>query len=154
MSSPSVLVFIAQGTEEMEFVTTYDVLVRAGCTVRSVYVGSYSEDSSDPHGAAQFATCTRGVRILPDLRLTDLEKGKALGYDAVVVPGGGPGAKTISENTSVQDLIKRYFADGKIVATICAGTLAVKTSGIAPDSSVTSHPSVQNQLTKGEYGVK
>lgn len=71
-------------------------------------------------------------------------------YDAVVVPGGGPGAKTISESQDVQKLLAKYYADGKVVATICAGTLAVKTSGIAKDSEVTSHPSVKEELDKGE----
>lgn len=93
---------------------------------------------------------SRNVRIIPDLALTDLDKGKGLDRDAVIVPGGGPGAKTISENEDVQALLQRYYADGKVIATICAGTLAVKTSGIAKDSTVTSHPSVKEELSKGE----
>ncbi|CAO1627644.1 unnamed protein product [Parajaminaea phylloscopi] len=145
--SKSVLIFLAHGTEELEFVATYDVLVRAGAKVTSVFVGSSSQQPSDPHGA-EAAECTRGVRIVPDARLTDLAGGKALEYDAVVVPGGGPGSKTIAGNPDVQALLAKYYADGKVVAAICAGSLAIKESGIAQDSEITSHPSVKDELSK------
>lgn len=146
----SALVLIAHGTEELEFVATYDILVRAGITTHSVFVGSSSQSASAPHSHSTHAECSRGVKIIPDLRLPDLEKGKALQYDAIIIPGGAPGAKTISENEDVQALIAKFYADGKIVAAICAGSLAIKTSGIAKDSEVTSHPSVKGEFEKGE----
>lgn len=148
MSAPRALIFIAQGTEELEFVTTYDILVRAGVSVESVYVGS-SSDPDGPH-STPFVTCSRSVKVVPDLSLPSLSGGKGLDRDAVIVPGGGPGAKTISENEDVQALLQKYYADGKVVGAICAGSLAIKTSGIAKDSTVTSHPSVKEELSKGE----
>lgn len=36
MSQPTALILIADGTEEIEFVTPYDVLTRAGFKVESV----------------------------------------------------------------------------------------------------------------------
>lgn len=152
-SAKCVLIFLAHGTEETEFVAVYDILVRAGAKVTSAFVGSSSQSTTDPHGA-EAAECTRGVRIVPDLSLTDLAGGKALEYDAVVVPGGGPGSKTIAGNEDVQQLLAKYYADGKVVAAICAGSLAVKASGIAKDSEITSHPSVKDELSKGEFRGK
>lgn len=99
---PSALILIAEGTEESEYTITYDVLVRAGVTVQSALVGSSSTsvDPEAPH-SAEYVTCSRGVKIVPDLRLPDLAGGKALEYDAIVVPGGAKGAETISNNEDV-----------------------------------------------------
>lgn len=154
MSSKTALVLIAHGTEELEFVATYDILVRGGIKVQSVFVGSSSQSSEAPHSHSTHAECSRGVKIVPDLRLPDLQKGKSLQYDAIIIPGGGPGAKTISENQDVQALIAKYYADGKVVGAICAGSLAIKTSGIAKDTQITSHPSVKGELEKGELGTQ
>ncbi|PWN23523.1 DJ-1 [Microstroma glucosiphilum] len=156
MSSKSVLILLSHGTEEIEFATVYDVCVRAGLSPKSVFVGSSSQSAEDPHGvssstpeAPYAATLSRGLKVLPDLKLPDLAGGKkAFEFDAVVIPGGAEGAKTISENGDVQSLIAKYYADGKVVAAICAGVLAVKTSGIAKDSKLTSHPSVKDELSK------
>ncbi|PWY99653.1 DJ-1 [Testicularia cyperi] len=146
---PSALILIAQGTEEAEFTITYDVLVRGGVDVQSALVGSSAEDPKDPHGA-QYVTCSRGVKIVPDLRLPDLAGGKALEYDAIIVPGGVKGAETISSNEDVQKLLSAMYGKAKIVACICAGSLAAKAAGIGLDNAITSHPSVKDQLSK-EY---
>ncbi|KDQ10333.1 hypothetical protein BOTBODRAFT_36238 [Botryobasidium botryosum FD-172 SS1] len=129
----SALILIADGTEEMEFVITYDTLVRAGIHCTSAFVG--------PLGDA--AVLSRGVRIIPDKQLKDVEN--ANGFDAIIVPGGAKGAETISTNEDVQELIRSYHSAGKIVGMICAGSLAALTSGL-PRTKITSHPSVRPQL--------
>lgn len=146
----SVLIFLAHGTEETEFVATYDVLVRAGARVTSAFVESSSQSLQDPH----VAECTRGVKIVPDVRLNDLSGGQALKFDAVVVPGGGPGSKTIASDQDVQALVAKYYGDGKIVAAICAGSLVIKESGIARGSEITSHPSVKEELSQGASALR
>jgi putative intracellular protease/amidase len=90
--------------------------------VKSAYVGSSAvSGEDDPHGT-DFVTCSRGVKIIPDLRLPDLAGGKALEeYDAIVVPGGNKGAETISANEDVTKLISAFYGKGKLVACICAG---------------------------------
>lgn len=120
---PSALILIAEGTEEMEFTITYDILVRGGLEVKSAFVGSsVTGGEQNPHGQAdESVTCSRGVKIVPDLRLPDLAGGKALEFDAIVVPGGNKGAETISKNEDVTKLLGAFYAKGKIVACICAG---------------------------------
>jgi protein DJ-1 len=146
----SALILIAQGTEEAEYSITYDVLVRGGVTVQSALVGSSSQNPDDPHGA-KYVECSRGVKIVPDLRLPDLAGGKALEYDAIVVPGGARGADTISNNVDVQKLISAMYANAKVVACICAGSLAAKRARIGTDNAITSHPSVKPELSKGKH---
>ena len=46
-------------------------------------------------------------------------------YDAIVLPGGMPGAKLFHECTPLVDLLKKQNAAGKIVAAICASPAVV-----------------------------
>lgn len=118
--------------------------VRAGVSVTSCYVGKAK--SGWQANKPAYATCSRGVKVVPDLYLTDLAGAhKSLAYDAYIVPGGMPGAQTLSENEDVTALLKAAYGQGKVVAFICAGPLAAKTAGIH-DKPLTSHPSVREQL--------
>ncbi|KAJ1733931.1 hypothetical protein LPJ61_001317 [Coemansia biformis] len=133
------IVFIAEGSEEMEVVITVDVLRRAGVRVVLLAVGV----TSGP------VVCSRGVGMVPDAYLGD-DTVKIGTFDAVVVPGGMGGAEAISQNAQVRSILAEFHAQHKIVAAICAGSLAIKTAGIqakAPQPlRLTSHPSVRAQL--------
>ncbi|KAJ1739779.1 hypothetical protein IWW42_003324 [Coemansia sp. RSA 1085] len=133
------IVFIAEGSEEMEAVITIDVLRRAGVQVVVLAV----EHAAGP------LTCSRGVKISPDAYLGD-DVVKIASFDAVVVPGGAGGASIISQSSQVRSILSDFYAQHKIVAAICAGTLAIKAAGIQSKASqplrVTSHPSVRDQL--------
>jgi hypothetical protein len=48
-----------------------------------------------------------------------------LAFDCLVIPGGMPGAKTISTNAAVQKLVRDYINGGKIVGMICAGKMDI-----------------------------
>lgn len=139
---PSALILIADGTEEIEFVTPYDVLTRAGITVRSAGVNLKNE---------QFAVCSRNVKILPDAPSLD-EKLRAEEFDALILPGGAPGAKAFCDSKTVLQLLRDFRGKGKLVGCICAGTTAlvksVETEGGERNKrvKVTSHPSVKEDI--------
>ncbi|KAF8065031.1 class I glutamine amidotransferase-like protein [Lyophyllum atratum] len=137
---PSALILIADGTEEIEFTTTYDTLVRAGVLTTSAFVpGKDTAKSESP----PFAKGSRGINILPDSFLDhDCGPGR---YDLLVIPGGAVGADTISKNKMVQKFVVEYLAKKKMVGMICAGSLAALTSGL-PKQRLTSHPSVKKEL--------
>ncbi|KAG6331358.1 hypothetical protein ID866_7732 [Astraeus odoratus] len=139
------LILIADGTEEMEFTITYDTLVRAGVECASANVQSGGSPYGSVGTSPALVVCSRGIKILPDTTLQPLAAGPDK-YDALVIPGGLKGAETLSQSTEVQTLVREYFNGGKIVAMICAGTLAAKTAGLPPQP-VTSHPVIQNDLT-------
>jgi len=77
--------------------------------------------------------------------LADAENVQA---DILIIPGGAPGAKTMSTDDEVLALIRRLRADGRWIACICAGTTALVAS-VLDDSdkvTVTSHPSVADEI--------
>ncbi|KAF8838922.1 DJ-1 [Paxillus ammoniavirescens] len=139
------LILIADGTEEMEFTTTYDTLVRAGVECTSANVQSGGSPYGSVGTSPALVVCSRGVKILPDTTLQPLQAGPDK-YDALVIPGGLKGAEALSRSTEVQTLVRQYYEGNKIVAMICAGTLAAKTAGLG-HQPVTSHPVIQNELT-------
>ena len=99
--SARVLVPIADGTEEMEFTIVVDVLRRADVDVVTAGVAG-----PDP------VTCSRGVRIVPDIAL-DAVTGD---FDWIVLPGGGPGAAAFRESVRIGELLAAQLP----VADVCA----------------------------------
>lgn len=108
-----------------------------------------------------FPSMTRNIRILPDYptlsSVPNLEN-----YDILILPGGGPGAKTFSNSNEVLQLITSFRQQGKYVAAICAATTTLvasqklaatsKTeSEASAKAKVTSHPSVKDEIKEARW---
>ncbi|KAJ8522412.1 hypothetical protein ONZ45_g1001 [Pleurotus djamor] len=143
ISSQIALILIADGTEEMEFTITYDTLVRSGVTCTSAFVPASGAGSS---ASPPFAKGSRGINIQPD-RYFEKAHCEPEHFDALVIPGGAVGASTLSKSTDVQELVREYLKQDKVVGMICAGSLAALTSKL-PRQKLTSHPSVKAELEK------
>ncbi|XP_014667605.1 PREDICTED: protein deglycase DJ-1-like [Priapulus caudatus] len=138
MAEPRALLILAEGAEEMEAVITADVLRRGGVNVTIAGLAG-----ADP------VTCSRNVVIKPDTSLDDATKtGK---YDVVVLPGGLGGAQRLSASSRVGALLKVQEAGGGLIAAICAGPTALAAHGVAAGRTLTSHPSVREQLAAAGY---
>lgn len=118
-------ILFANGTEEIEAVTPIDVLRRAkvDCDVVSVN-GEY------PVGS-------HGITIKADKTIenTDLSV-----YDAIVIPGGMPGATNISENRLAIDGISCAVKNGKLVCAICASPAVVLAKHGLIEGNATCYP--------------
>lgn len=86
--------------------------------------------------------CSRGVRIVPDVGLSDVESLR----DVVVLPGGAGGAARLAKSHAVGELLRRYWDGQRIVAAVCAAPVALLAHRVARGSRLTSHPSVRDQL--------
>jgi len=130
------VVFLANGSEEVEAVTPIDYLRRAGVEVVVAGIGERDVIAS------------RGVRMTSDLAVDDLEGD----FDCVVVPGGGEGSKAIAQDETAREVIRRHFAEGKLIAAICAAPVVVlgKACGLLEGRNFTCYPG----LEKTPYGGK
>ncbi len=136
----SALILVANGSEEIEFVTPYDVFVRAGMTVRSASVGSTP------------ITLSRGVKIQADCQLSDLGTIEQItkDHDVLVLPGGVKGAEIFQHTQFVIELMRCFYYSShgkKLLCVICASCAIIDTAGIHANKRLTSHPSVKQQLT-------
>ncbi|KAK4700772.1 hypothetical protein P7C70_g5472, partial [Phenoliferia sp. Uapishka_3] len=139
-----ILILVADGSEEIEVMTPFDVFVRASLNPVLVSVSpQFSPSQSLP-----YVTLSRGAKILADTQFETLKQEYKDDFDAVIIPGGAKGAERLSRDTAVQQLIWSFYESGKTVGMICAGSLAARTAGIAEGMPITSHPSVRTELEK------
>ena len=132
----TVLVPIADGTEEIEAVCIIDVLRRAGADVVVASVG------------AKEVTCSRGVKIVADKLLGDC-RGDA--FDLIALPGGIPGAENLRDAADLTELLKQQAGAGGLFGAICASPAVVlQTHGLLENRQATTHPGFADQITPND----
>ncbi|ORM65763.1 protein deglycase YajL [Pantoea rodasii] len=134
-ATASVLVCLAHGSEEIEAVTTIDLLVRAGLSVTTASVES---------DGTREIVCSRGVRLLADAPLVEVADND---YDAVVLPGGLKGAETFRDSPLLVETVRQCHLSGHIVAAICAapGTVLIP-HDLFPVGNMTGFPGLRDTL--------
>jgi 4-methyl-5(b-hydroxyethyl)-thiazole monophosphate biosynthesis len=78
-----------------------------------------------------------GMKIVPDIKMDEVDPDE---FDAICIPGGWPGTKyfdQINSELSI-NMIKKMHADGKLIATMCFGVLAVGEAGLLKGVKATS----------------
>jgi 4-methyl-5(b-hydroxyethyl)-thiazole monophosphate biosynthesis len=129
-----VLVLLAEGFEEIEAVTVIDVLRRAEIEVQSASLNGTK------------VTGSHGIALVADATLDDVEEQM---FDAVVLPGGMPGARHLRESHAVLNLLRDAAHKGKFVAAICAAPTALDVAGVLKGRRATSYPG--HELTSADY---
>ena len=132
-------VFLADGFEDIEALATVDILRRAGIYCNTISIKG--EEVKSAHGIV-----VKADKIIDET----IEE-----YDMVVCPGGLPGAKYLSEDKRVLDIIRKFINDkSKYVAAICASPAMVLTAaGIEENRYITSYPGeeMEGLLDKANY---
>jgi 4-methyl-5(b-hydroxyethyl)-thiazole monophosphate biosynthesis len=128
----SVLVILAPGAEEIEAMTVPDVLVRAG---QQVLVASTAD-----------TPVVRGSRGLPLAAHTLLDVVLERTFDLIYLPGGMGSATTCRDDARVQALAAAQLAAGRLLAVICAASIALVPRGLAAGRRLTSYPGVRAQV--------
>lgn len=127
------IILLADGFEEIEAISVIDILRRADveCVICSV------EDKEAVIGAHQ-------ITVKPDVMLKEFIKDGydvlANEYDAVILPGGLPGATTLRDSDRVIEMVKEFFRKDKIVAAICAAPIVLERAGLTEGRTITSYP--------------
>ena len=134
-ATASVLVCLAHGSEEIEAVTTIDLLVRAGLSVTTASVES---------DGTREIVCSRGVRLLADAPLVEVADND---YDAVVLPGGLKGAETVRDSPVLVETVRQFHLAGKSGAAICAapGTVLIP-HDLFPVGNMTGFPGLRDTI--------
>jgi len=115
--SKKVLVFLAEGFEEVEAVTPIDYLRRAGIEVTVAALGKELTVRG-----------SHGIRVVAEAALDNLAgegRLKPSLWDGVVVPGGLPGADNLAASKQVGDFLLGMAEAGKMIAAICASPARV-----------------------------
>lgn len=132
MKKAQVLVAVANGTEELEAVTIIDILRRANIDVR---VSSIMDRT---------ISCALGTKLVADSELIDEVVDD---YDAIILPGGTDGAKNFADCALLIEELKKFLAEGKLIAAICASpALVFGDHGLLDGKKGTCYPAMKSHI--------
>lgn len=133
---PKVLIPIADGSEDLEAVTLIDLLRRADITV---IVASVHTDRLTIKAA-------RGTKITADATIT-APRLEAERWDAIVLPGGMPGAEHLRDSQPLIDLLKAQNRFHRCIGAICAAPAVVlEHHSLIGGRNATCYPAMQDDL--------
>ncbi len=134
------LLLLANGFEDHEALTTRDVLLRSNIQVDTASI-----------------TKTKVVTSSHDLILyTDyiLEEINYEDYGCLILPGGKKGVtEGLSNLYNLKDMLK-HFANGKLIAAICAAPSLLGMNDLLINKNYTCFPGFENNFYKGHYQDK
>lgn len=125
------VVFVAEGFEEIEALTVVDVLRRAEveCDICSLK-GEYISGAHD-------------IVIKADINIDEIDGRQ---YDGLILPGGMPGAENLRTNLKVIEIVKDFCNSGKLTSAICAAPIVLEKAEVVNGRKITSYPSFKNKL--------
>jgi protease I len=130
-----VAVLAVDGFEQAELFEPKRALTDAGATVHVI--------SAKPGKIQGFKHVDKGDTVDVDVTL---DKAKASEYDAVVLPGGVVNSDAIRSLPQAQAFVKEIDQAKKPIAVICHGTWLPVSAGIVKGHTVTSWPSLQDDI--------
>ncbi len=127
-----ILVFLAEGFEEVEAVTIVDIARRAGIDCKTMSVTEKNEVMG-AHGIALKAD------MLFDEKL-------CMEADGLILPGGMPGTTNLQKHEALTKAIKTFYEQGKIIAAICAAPMIFGELGLTEQKQATIYPGMEEHL--------
>ena len=126
----SVLVPLAPGFEELEAVSATDLFTRAGFKVTTAGTEKRNIKAS------------RGLNVVAD---TVLEEIKDQSFDAIVLPGGLPGADFLRDSQILKEMLLKQHQQKKLIGAICAAPKVLVAHGIITDQGFSAYPGSQSK---------
>ena len=129
------IVLFKQGYEELEALSSVDVLRRANVQCDMVGMDEL------------YVASSHNIVVKMDKIFDESD------YDAdvVILPGGMPGAASLRDDERVIDLVKNFYNNNKIVAAICAAPIVLQRAGILEGKNFTCYPGFEKEAVSGIY---
>ena len=119
--SKKILIPLAQGFEEAEFIGIADICRRVN------EVGGKLESVIASLDSQLLVKGANGITIQAD---TSLDKIQLNSFDAIALAGGLDGMKNLNSNANIIQAIKQFHKEGKLVAAMCASPIVLNTAGV------------------------
>lgn len=127
-----IYLFLAPGFEEIEALTTVDILRRAECELKTVGVGG------------KRVTGAHGIEVTADLTQ---EEAVTEGLEMVILPGGVPGTPNLEKSPVVRTMVDYCHEKGLWLAAICAAPSIFGHWGLLAGKRATCFPGYEDQLS-------
>ena len=132
-----VLVPLAEGFEEMEAATTINILKRGGLDV--VVAGL----------PGTIVRGSRGLKVMLEKKLDDLNIND---FDALVLVGGYPGYKNLSQSNTILRAVLEFDEKKKLIAAICGAPSVLAKTGILDNRRATIYPGLEKEIPRPREG--
>ena len=138
------VVLLADGFEDVEAITPIDYLRRAGIDVTVASITKSLTVAGRWSGIKMIAGAT-----LPELLSINKEQKD---WDAIIIPGGIPGATNLAASQEVCTLLNEMAITGKLICAICASPAVVLAPlGLLSGKKFTCYPRMEERVTDGEW---
>ena len=126
-------IFMANGCEEIEGLAVVDLVRRTGAIEITMISTSDTKQVEGAHNITFMADA-----LASEVNFDEL--------DGVILPGGMPGTLNLGANETVNAVIKKFAAEGKMVAAICAAPSVLGAAGILEGRHATCYPGFEEKL--------
>lgn len=120
------LLFLAPGFEEIEAITTIDILRRAGLNVLSVSI------TGDLRVVGAHGIAVDADSLYPDIDFDEAEM--------LILPGGQPGTKNLNVHEGLKTALSSFAKSGKALAAICAAPMILGQLGLLEGKKAVCYP--------------
>lgn len=128
----SILIPIADGSEEIEAVSLINVLRRAAFDVTVASVSQLAIKGA------------RKINLTADRLLSECEN---QAYDGIFLPGGMPGAANLEKSELLVSMLQKQAASGRYYGAICASPAVVLAAhGLLDGKKATCYPGYESKL--------
>lgn len=134
--------FLATGFEEIEAITTVDMLRRAGIDMKTVAV---TEDEN------LTVTGAHNIPVVADLHISQAD---TAGLEGVFLPGGMPGTVNLDTSAQVRNLISYCDDNDKYIFAICAAPLVLGHMGLLSGKTATCYPGFEPELAGAQLSAE
>ena len=129
--------FLAYGFEEVEALTTVDLLRRANVQTITVSVST-----------SNTVTGAHRIPVVSDIKF---EEGDFSDADVIIIPGGQPGVDNLNTHDELKNVIKAHAEKGKTVCAICAAPMVLGGMGLLQGKKATCYPGCEGALKGADY---
>lgn len=125
-------IFMADGCEEIEGLTVVDILRRAEMEITMISISGGKE-----------VVGSHDITFLADALAADVHYGE---LDGIVLPGGMPGTRHLGGDATVNEVIHKFAAEGKLVCAICAAPGVLGAAGLLEGKHAACYPGFEEKL--------
>ncbi|WP_026389757.1 DJ-1 family glyoxalase III [[Acholeplasma] multilocale] len=130
-----IAIFIKKNFEEIEAITTIDILRRGGIEVELISM----ESELNVKGS-------HDIEIVTDKFINEFDQNS---YEGIIIPGG-PAVNDLFDNKTLLKIINDFNDEEKMVAAICAAPQLLGQAGIVKGYRVVNYPGCDMYLASAE----
>ena len=134
-----IAIFCANGLEECEALVVVDLLRRAKLEVDMISL----EDTINIHSS-------HGISFKADKLIKDINHHS---YDALILPGGLAGTKTLSQNQTLISYLHEFKDNNKLIAAICAAPSIFIDNKLVDEGKFSVYPDFEHGLKTSSLKV-